>query len=118
VSAAPDEAIETAFLEPEVVLYDDRSKAVVRLNPAASAVWLLLDGRTPPAGIAAELAEIVGAPPEQLLPDVEAAIAQFAEQHLLAGSADHAALAEVAALAEGVAPAADEVPVLARPPDP
>ena len=53
--ARPHEAIETAFLEPEAVLYDDRTKSVVRLNPSATAVWLLLDEASAPADIAAEL---------------------------------------------------------------
>jgi len=107
---APDEAIETVFLEAEAVLYDDRTKSVVRLNPSASAVWLLLDGVTPADGVAAELAELIGVPGEALLPDVEAAIGQFAEQGLLAGTA-----AEPAADSSG---GAAERPVLGRPPDP
>ena len=72
---APHDAIETVFLEPEAVLYDDRTKSVLRLNPSASAVWLLLDGQTPPDGIAAELAELTGVPADVLRPDVDAAIA-------------------------------------------
>ena len=54
---APHDAIDTVFLEPEVVLFDGRDASVVRLNPSASAVWLLLDGATPPAAIATELAD-------------------------------------------------------------
>ena len=65
---APHEAIDTVFLEPEVVLFDGRDASVVRLNPSASAVWLLLDGATSPAVIAAELAEIVGLPADVLAP--------------------------------------------------
>ncbi len=110
--AAPHEAIETVFLEPEAVLYDDRTKSVVRLNPSATAVWLLLDGATAPADIAAELAEIVGLPVDVLLPDVEAAIAEFDTQHLLAGDGDDVPDATVPH-------SDDQYPlVLARPPDP
>ena len=83
---APHDAIDTVFLEPEVVLFDGRDASVVRLNPSASAVWLLLDGATSPSGIAAELAEIVGLPAEALARDVEAAVTDFAAQGLLAGT--------------------------------
>ena len=83
---APHEAIDTVFLEPEVVLFDGRDASVVRLNPSASAVWLLLDGATSPAVIAAELAGIVGLPADALAHDVDAAVAEFAAQGLLAGT--------------------------------
>ena len=83
---APHEAVDTVFLDPEVVLFDGRDASVVRLNPSASAVWLLLDGATPPRAIAAELAEIVGLPTDVLADDVDAAVAEFAAQGLLAGT--------------------------------
>ena len=113
---APHDAIETVFLEAEAVLYDDRTKSVLRLNPAASAVWLLLDGHTPVDGIAVELAELTGVPSDVLRPDVDAAIAQFAEQHLLGVSADLMASDGADGADSAVEP---EAPlVLARPPDP
>ena len=110
--ATPHEAIDTVFLEPEAVLYDQRTSSVVRLNPSATAVWLLLDGASAPADIAAELAEIVGLPVAVLLPDVEAAIAVFDTQHLLAGDGDD--------VPDATVPHSDDrYPlVLARPPDP
>ncbi len=110
---APHEAIDTVFLEPEVVLFDGRDASVVRLNPSASAVWLLLDGATSPAVIAAELAEIVGLPADVLAPDVEAAVADFAAQGLLAGTARAADEDDVPAVEDVDGPF-----VLPRPPDP
>ena len=86
----------------------------MRLNPSASAVWLLLDGATTPAVIADELAEIVGLPADALASDVEAAVADFAAQGLLAGTARAADEDDVAAPVDG-----DGGPfVLPRPPDP
>src|SRR5437016_3721124 len=38
-------SVETAVFETEVVIYDDRSGMVHHLNPSASSIWLLLDGR-------------------------------------------------------------------------
>ena len=110
---APHESIDAVFLEPEVVLFDGRDASVVRLNPSASAVWLLLDGAASPAVIAAELAGIVGLPADALADDVDAAVAEFAAQGLLAGTSrltDEEDVPEV----EGVGGPY----VLRRPPDP
>ena len=41
----PHPAVETAYLAPEVVLWDGRHHQVHHLNPSASAVWLCIDGR-------------------------------------------------------------------------
>ncbi len=110
---APHDAIDTVFLEPEVVLFDARDATVVRLNPSASAVWLLLDGASPTAVIAAELAEIVGLSADQLAGDVEAALADFAAQGLLAGTTRLTPEEHVQAAHDTAGPF-----VLPRPPDP
>jgi hypothetical protein len=79
----PHSAVETAYLPPEVVLYDERTGAVYRLNPSASAVWLLLDGAADHDAITGQVADIYGLPPEQLHPDVGRALAMFSAQGLL-----------------------------------
>ena len=79
----PHPAVETAYLPPEAVLYDERTGAVYRLNPSASAVWLLLDGTAGHDAITTQVADIYGLPPEQIHPDVGTALAMFAAQGLL-----------------------------------
>lgn len=75
--------VHTVFLPPEAVLLDERTGDIHRFNASASAVWMLLDGQESTAEIAEELAEIFGATPEDLVSDIEAAIADFSECHLL-----------------------------------
>ena len=79
--AHPD--VETAFLSPEAVLYDDRSGTVIHLNGSAAAVWMLLDGTLDLDGLSAELGGIFEVSAEIIRADVEAALAGFAEQDLL-----------------------------------
>jgi PqqD family protein of HPr-rel-A system len=112
VRPAPNVAVETAFLAPEAVLFDDRHGEIHHLNPSASAVWLLLDGEQSIAEIAAELSDIFGVPEPEVLPDVEKIVADFRRRGLLAG-ADRP---------ESDTHADHEVPqridTLVRPPDP
>jgi len=112
VHPAPHPAVETAFLAPEAVLFDDRHGEIHRLNPSAAAVWLLLDGEQSIVDVAAELSDIFGVPEPVILPDVETTVSDFRRRGLLAG-ADRG---------ESEAPADHEVPqridTLVQPPDP
>jgi hypothetical protein len=56
---------------------------VLHLNPSASAVWTLLDGTQPLAGVAAELAGMFQTPVDVIRPEVEAAVADFDSRGLL-----------------------------------
>lgn len=80
---APHPAVETAFLQPEAVLYDDRSGTVIHLNGSAAAVWMLLDGTLDIGALVGELAQIFEVAGDAIRPDVEAALAHFAAQDLL-----------------------------------
>jgi hypothetical protein len=80
---APHPDVETAFLQPEAVLYDDRSGTVIHLNGSAAAVWMLLDGTLDRSSLVEELADIFEVSADAITPDVEAALADFAEQKLL-----------------------------------
>ena len=75
--------VETAVLAGEAVLYDERSGMVHHLNPAASAIWSLLDGRSV-ADLVGALTEMTGVPAEQLRADVLQALADFRTAGLLA----------------------------------
>jgi len=80
---APHPAVETAYLPPEAVLYDERTGKVFRLNPSASAVWVLLGESGDVDAIAAEISEIFEVPVGEVRADVAVAIEQFAAQGLL-----------------------------------
>jgi Coenzyme PQQ synthesis protein D (PqqD) len=63
----------------DVIVHDPSSEQIHVLNRAAGAVLELCDGAHDPAAIAASLAAATGAPPERVLPDVEAVLATFRE---------------------------------------
>jgi hypothetical protein len=67
------------------VLYDERTSKVYRLNPSASAVWMLMDGTADDQAITADISEIFEVPVDQVGPDVLAALQQFVSQGLLLG---------------------------------
>lgn len=111
----PHPSVETAWLEPEVVLFDARHHRVHHLNRAASAVWILIDGESSRDQIADELSEIFGAPTDVIRPDVDDAVAEFDRLGLLAAETygdghDH--------LPDDADAAKEIVSVLPRPPDP
>jgi hypothetical protein len=80
---APHPAVETAYLAPEAVLYDDRTGTVVHLNGSAAAIWMLMDGTLDLDGLVAELAEAFETEADRLRPDVESGLASFAAQGLI-----------------------------------
>ena len=80
---SPHPDVETAFLQPEAVLYDDRSGTVIHLNGSAAAVWMMLDGTLDVDAVVRELSGIFEVDVDTIRPDVEAALADFAAQNLL-----------------------------------
>jgi len=77
-------AVETAVFEPEVVIYDDRSGMVHHLNPSASSIWLLLDGR-PLAAVIDALTQSTGMARDDLRRDVLQAVVELRDAGLLTG---------------------------------
>lgn len=67
----------------ECVLLDARRARVLALNPAAAAVWDLLDGRREPAELAAILAGAAGIPPAQAEADVRALLLRLGSEGFL-----------------------------------
>ena len=84
IHQAPHPSVETAVLEPEVVLYDARHGRVHHLNQTASAVWLALDGERSTSAIARLLAALFGGSVDAVSADVESALDSFASLGLLA----------------------------------
>jgi hypothetical protein len=80
-------AVETAIFETEVVIYDDRSGTVHQLNHSASAIWLLLDGRSL-AVVIDILAQSTGVARDDLRRDVLQAVAELDDADLLAPDPD------------------------------
>jgi len=107
---APDQAVETALFADNdfrAVVFDERTAKLHHLNPVASAVWVLCDGTTSVAAVEAELADVLGMDASTAASHVDAAMRQFWDAGLLAGSP-----------APVVMPNDPAVPTLARPPDP
>ena len=84
----PHSAVVTAYLPPDGVLYDERTGQVYRLNPSAAAVWMLLDGTADVDAVAEEISEIFEVGVDQVRPDVQTAVEQFARQGLLVRDGD------------------------------
>jgi len=88
-ASPPRPGIETAFVGGEAVLLNVANGQVYALNPSASAVWMLLvDGVGTAGDLAQELSDIVEVAADVLLPDVEAALADFRRLGLLEPSDD------------------------------
>lgn len=84
----PHPAVTSVYLPPDGVLYDERTGQVYRLNPSAAAVWMLLDGSADVDAVAAEISTVFEVPVEQVRPDVQTAVDQFAGQGLLMRDGD------------------------------
>jgi hypothetical protein len=72
-------------VDGELVLYDDAAGVLHRLNGAAAALWMCLDGSSTLAEIAVDLADVFDAEPAQVAVDVVEAARSFARAGLLAG---------------------------------
>ena len=80
--AAPD-AIGTAFVGDEIVLYDRDRRRCHILNATAGAVWAFCDGATTRDDAVAELAAAFGADPAIVGPDVDRIVAELKQVGLL-----------------------------------
>lgn len=110
VMVAHDSTSAEVFDEGEftVVIYESRSGAVQRLEAAAAAVWLAIDGVSTIEEIVADLADTFGESAEVIAPVVNAAFDKFWASGLLEGSPP----------AQDPEMAGRLDLVLARPPDP
>lgn len=70
------------MFDTEVVVYDERSGTVHHLNPSASSIWLLLDGR-PVAAVIDRLSDATGLTRDDMRRDVVRAIAELRNAGLL-----------------------------------
>jgi hypothetical protein len=75
-------------VDGEIVLYDDATRRLHRLNPTASALWQCLDGTGTLADIAADIAEVYRTDVSAVLDQVIAVARQFGAEGLLVGVGD------------------------------
>ena len=73
--------------EFSVVGFDPRNGEIHRLNPSASAIWSLIDGKSTVGEIAGEIAEIFGLRSSAAAKSVKSSIEEFRNLGLLEGGA-------------------------------
>lgn len=79
-------------LDDDLVVFDDVTGTLTRLNRQAALVWRLLDGTTSLADIGAALAEATGAPAAAVVRDVVEVARALERDGLLAVDVDAAAV--------------------------
>jgi hypothetical protein len=113
----PHQSVETAYLPPEAVLFDDRHGEIHHLNLWASAVWLLLDGELSVEEVADELSEIFSSPGDRMRTDVAEAVDDFRRRGLLDGTTSTPEEPRVAVVTDTSDADPQRLDVLPRPPD-
>lgn len=67
----------------DLILHDDRSGSVHRLNSVAGLIWQLCDGTRAPRAITSEVAALFEKSPADVAPDVDAILTRFTESGLV-----------------------------------
>ena len=70
-------------VEGEAIVYDDRGKKLHHLNPTATIVFGLCDGRSTIPELSGDIAEAFGLAPQDVERQVRALLRQFREQEFL-----------------------------------
>jgi hypothetical protein len=70
-------------VEGEAIVYDDRGKRLHHLNPTATIVFGLCDGRSTIPELSGDIAEAFGLPPRDVERQVRALLRQFRAQEFL-----------------------------------
>lgn len=86
-SSAPVHA-DSAFsveLDGETVVLEEATGELHLLNATASLVWQCIDGESTLGAIAADLADVTGAPAERVTDDILALVRSLADKGLLTG---------------------------------
>jgi hypothetical protein len=77
----PAAGLDSRVVDGEAVLFD--GETLHRLDPAATAVWELLDGRTPESELVRVLSERYGVDPAAMARDVATLVATLADRGLV-----------------------------------
>ena len=78
------EDLTTVELDGEIVIYDERTDEIHHLNPTASVVFSLCDGRSTVREMARDIAQAFGAEADQVEREVRALLREFRKAELLA----------------------------------
>jgi Coenzyme PQQ synthesis protein D (PqqD) len=70
-------------VDGEAIVYDDRGKRLHHLNPTATIVFGLCDGRSTIPELSGDIAEAFGLPPQDVERQVRALLRQFRQQEFL-----------------------------------
>ncbi|MGH2572307.1 MAG: PqqD family protein [Actinomycetota bacterium] len=70
-------------LDGEIVIYDERADDIHHLNPTASVVFSLCDGRSTVREMAIEIAGAFGAPEDQVEREIRPLLREFRKAGLL-----------------------------------
>ena len=73
----PNNSISSHLINDELIIFDIRSKQLVRLNETAAQIWRMHENNATPNDIAYELSKIYGLRREKLLPDVLSALKEW-----------------------------------------
>jgi hypothetical protein len=88
VTPAPHSSVADATLGTEVVVFDERTALVYRLNPSASVIWSLFDGMRTVEEIATELTSTVGADLTTIREQILHAVNEFERRGLVVAGSD------------------------------
>jgi hypothetical protein len=88
MTPVPHPSIEDVVLGSEVVVFDERTALVYRLNPSAAVIWGLSDGTRTIDDIAVELASAVDADHGTLQEQVRCAVFEFELRGLVVDGSD------------------------------
>ena len=73
----PNDAVSAHTIDDELVIFDNRSKQLARMNPTASNIWRLHEEKISVDDITQELSQFYGITKEEILPDVIQALTEW-----------------------------------------
>ncbi|MGI9227672.1 MAG: PqqD family peptide modification chaperone [Gammaproteobacteria bacterium] len=73
----PNNSISSHIIDDELIVFDARSRQLVRLNETATQIWKIHENNVSPEDIASELSVIYGLKKEELLPDIVTALNEW-----------------------------------------
>ena len=79
----PNDSVSIHAVDDELIIFDDRSKQLARMNQTATNIWRLHEENLSVDEIAQELSQFYGVTKETVLPDVVQALTEWQEMGIL-----------------------------------